>query len=213
MDCRDNVGIALGKVRKRRICSESVKPFIGVQLVKVQPGQSRSGQAGSKCCHAAGRLAGAEAYTARKQAVRIELRNLMLLRMPTTFPKRKAASGCPLERGYPESPESEEPGACFQKGSPVNPGNSLCSSLYMGMVRPNPNRTRSPGREGPHGKQNNPRPGVIDHQGQPEGIAKDNRGLLRTNSTREGGESQGSRKGRPRYPLEGRGEQLDVPSW
>jgi hypothetical protein len=28
--------------------------------------------------------------------------------------------------------------------------------------------------------------------------------------TREGGEPQGSRKGRPRYPLEGRGEQVDA---
>ena len=34
--------------------------------------------------------------------------------------------------------------------------------------------------------------------------------VLRTHSTDEGGEPQGSRKGRPRYPLEGRGEQVDA---
>src|SRR5215470_20389792 len=36
------------------------------------------------------------------------------------------------------------------------------------------------------------------------------RAVVRTHSTCEGGEPQGSRKGRPRYPLEGRGEQVDA---
>ncbi len=31
---------------------ELVKPFNEIQLVQVQPGQSRSGQAGSECCQA-----------------------------------------------------------------------------------------------------------------------------------------------------------------
>lgn len=35
-------------------CDETVKLFIGIQLVQVQPGQSRSGQAGSECCHSSG---------------------------------------------------------------------------------------------------------------------------------------------------------------
>ena len=42
--------IALGKARERRIRDESVKPLKEVQLVKVQPGQSLSRQAGSECC-------------------------------------------------------------------------------------------------------------------------------------------------------------------
>ena len=33
---------------------EMAKPLVGVQLVQVQPGQSRSGQAGSECCHSPG---------------------------------------------------------------------------------------------------------------------------------------------------------------
>ncbi len=36
------------------------------------------------------------------------------------------------------------------------------------------------------------------------------RAVLRVHSTDEGGEPQGSRKGRPRHPLEGRDEQGDV---
>jgi hypothetical protein len=38
----------------------------------------------------------------------------------------------------------------------------------------------------------------------------DSREVLRTHGTGEGGEPQGSRKGRPGYPLEGRGEQMDA---
>ena len=42
------------------------------------------------------------------------------------------------------------------------------------------------------------------------GAREGQRAVVRTHSTREGGEPQGSRKGRPRYPLEERGEQVDV---
>jgi hypothetical protein len=52
--------IALGKAWKGGICYEAVKLFNEIQLVQVQPGQSRSGRIGSECCHAAGRLAGAK---------------------------------------------------------------------------------------------------------------------------------------------------------
>ena len=47
-------------------------------------------------------------------------------------------------------------------------------------------------------------------QGRPERSGTGGRAVLRPHSTGEGGEPQGSRKGRPRYPLEGRGEQADV---
>ena len=39
---------------------------------------------------------------------------------------------------------------------------------------------------------------------------RDGRAVLRPRSTCEGGEPQGFRKERPRYPLEGRGEQGDA---
>jgi hypothetical protein len=37
---------------------ERMKPFDGTQLVGIQPGQSRSGQAGSECCIGGGRPPG-----------------------------------------------------------------------------------------------------------------------------------------------------------
>ena len=52
--------------------------------------------------------------------------------------------------------------------------------------------------------------GGTDCQGRPEAIGKDGGAVLRPRSTCEGGEPQGFRKERPRYPLEGRGEQADV---
>jgi RNA-directed DNA polymerase len=52
--------------------------------------------------------------------------------------------------------------------------------------------------------------GGTDCQGKPEATGKDGRAVLRPRSTGEGGEPQGFRKERPRYPLEGRGEQADA---
>jgi hypothetical protein len=61
------------------------------------------------------------------------------------------------------------------------------------MVPPDPNRTRSLGRGGvPHEKQSGPRIEVNEPQGQPEGLGTDQADFLRTHSTDEGGEPQGS---------------------
>jgi hypothetical protein len=66
--------IALGKAREGGIRDESMKPFNGVQLVQVQPGQSLASRPVASV--ASRRVTGgAEAYTARKQAVRIQLRH------------------------------------------------------------------------------------------------------------------------------------------
>jgi hypothetical protein len=156
---------------------------------------------------------GCEAYTVRKQAVRIELRNRPLLRKPTPLLWRKAVSGQPPKRGCQESPESVGRGM-LSNGFPMNPGKSPYLSRNMGTVPPNPKRTRSQGHEGvPHGKRTDPRRGESRRPGKPEAAVTDRRELLRTHSTDEGGEPQGSRKGRPRYPPEGRGKQVDVPTW
>jgi hypothetical protein len=74
--------IALGKARERRIRDESVKPFKEVQPVKVRSGQSLSRQTGSECGISSGDWRG-EAYTARKQAARIQLRNRFIIATPT----------------------------------------------------------------------------------------------------------------------------------
>lgn len=50
---------------------------------------------------------------------------------------------------------------------------------------------------------------VSRRQEKSEAAVRDNAAVLRTHSTDEGGEPQGSRKGRPGYPPEGRGEQMD----
>ena len=44
-------------------------------------------------------------------------------------------------------------------------------------------------------------------KGRPEEARTDPGAVLQPHSTDEGGEPQGSRKGRPRYPPEGRGKQ------
>jgi hypothetical protein len=70
----------------------------------------------------------------------------------------------------------------FPKGFPRNPGELAISPLTRAETR-SPRETR--------------------------GGHVCGRAVLRTHSTDEGGEPQGFRKERPRYPLEGRGEQAD----
>jgi hypothetical protein len=83
------------------------------------------------------------------------------------------------------------------------PGTSLYLFGSLGKVQPNPKRTRSLGQEGiPPEKRSDPRAEVSARQGQPEVGGTDRREGLRTHSTDEGGEPQGSREGRPWYPLE-----------
>lgn len=84
--------IALGKARERRIRDESVKLLREVQPVKVRSGQSLSGQAGSECCIPSGDRRD-EAYTARKQAARVQLRHRFIIATPTPLAWRKAAPG------------------------------------------------------------------------------------------------------------------------
>ena len=53
-DHSSSTRIALGKARREGICDEALKLSIDIQRVKVPSGQSRSGQAGSECCHLPG---------------------------------------------------------------------------------------------------------------------------------------------------------------
>jgi hypothetical protein len=157
---------------------------------------------------------GCEAYTVRKQAVRIELRNLVMLREPTPFNRWKAVSMRPLFARSPRVAGVRDRGM-LSMGSPVNPGKSLYlfGSLGFGSAQ----SKIEPGLLGHEGisrkKQMDPRVEVTGHQGQPEVAATASGDCLRTHSTDEGGEPQGSRKGRPRYPLEGRRKQMDVSTW
>ena len=153
---------------------------------------------------------GCEAYTVRKQAVRISSEIVHRGDRRRRDPGGRLYPGNRILRGCSESPESLARGM-LPKGLPVNPGELPASVAYWASVWPNPNSTRSPGmRALPQGKRISPQRAETCCQGKPEAAATGRRAVLRAHSTDEGGEPQGSRKGRPRYPLEGRGEQVDV---
>ena len=133
-----------------------------------------------------------------------------LIVMPTPCWWRKAASGAPLGEVCSGSPESLARGM-LTKGLPVNPGELPASPAIWAQVTPNP---KAPG---PRGMRVAPReanrPSSEEKpaaKGDRRRQATGRRAVLRFHSTDEGGEPQGSRKGRPRYPLEGRDEQVDV---
>src|SRR5262249_30327464 len=118
-----------------------MKPFNGVQLVQVQPGQSLASR---PVASVASRqvTGGAEAYTARKQAVRIQRRH-----RPSSGSRRRFPGG----RQYPgnrdrevakESPESLARGM-LSKGIPVNPG-ELPTPVRTGYGSTQPERNQVP---------------------------------------------------------------------
>ena len=102
----------------------------------------------------------------------------------------------------------EDQGA-LSKGSPVNPGELTISSEHCARVPRIRSGTGSVGQEGRAYRSEHALTEVSRRQGQPEATVTDSTAVLRVHSTREGGEPQGSRKGRPGYPPEGRGEQMD----
>ncbi len=97
----------------------------------------------------------------------------------------------------------------LSKGSPVNPGELTISSISCARVARTRSGTRPTGQEGSTHGSEYALTEVSRRQGQPEATVTDSPAVFRTHSTCEGGEPQGSRKGRPGYPLEGRGKQMD----
>jgi hypothetical protein len=157
----------------------------------------------------AGRLAGDEAYTVRKQAVRIELRNWVFV--------AKADSVGMLEGSIWSSVHARTAGVAgvrdrgtLSKGSPGNPGELTISSDICALVPRISNRTGSVRQEGRAHRSEYILTEVSRCQGKPEATVIDRSAVLRTHSTCEGGEPQGfQRWKRPGHPLEGRGEQMD----
>ena len=101
------------------------------------------------------------------------------------------------------------PGHAYQ-GISREPRRASCLSRQLGPVTPNPKKPGPMGHEGfPRGSEE-----ALNEENlwprETGGAGKGRRAVLRVHSTEEGGEPQGSRKGRPRYPLEGRDEQVDV---
>jgi hypothetical protein len=115
--------------------------------------------------------------------VKIQLRNLTMLRCRRHVTSGRQHPGTTaIAKGGPGSPESLAQGM-FPKGFPMNPGELPISA-------------RKSGKPAAKGDRRRPR--------------TDGGAVLRPRSTCEGGEPQGFRKERPRYPLEGRGEQGDA---
>jgi hypothetical protein len=121
--------------------------------------------------------------TARKQAVKIQLRNLPPLRCRRRSVWWKAASG------YDRNCEGRPGIAGVVSSGHVSKGISH-------EPRRAPISARKSGKTAAKGDRRRPRTG--------------GRAVLRPRITYEGGEPQGFRKERPRHPLEGRGEQGDV---
>jgi hypothetical protein len=141
--------------------------------------------------------------------VRIELRNRRYLRQPTVSFHWKAASSRPLVRGRQESPESKAV-ACFRRGLPGTQESWLLLRENARRFRAEANGTRSVGCEGRAHRSEHTLTEESRRQGKPEASVMGVAAVLRTHSTDEGGEPQGlARVRRPRYPLEGRGEQMD----
>ena len=177
--------------------------------MRVQPGQSRSGRAGSECCHSPGnwRVRSVHSEEAGRED---SAPKSFVIATPTPLAWRKAASGQPLLRGWPGVAGVPSPGHAF-KGISREPRRAPCLCRTMGAGDAQPKINQVLGDEGtPRRKRTNPRRAETCCQGRPEVTATDRRAVLRTHSTYEGGEPQGSGIGRPRYPLEGRGKQVDA---
>ena len=129
-----------------------MKLFIEVQLVQVQPGQSRSGQAGSECCHSPGDWRVRSVHS--KEAGREDS-------APKSIPRCEADAVSLAEGGIRTTDIARlaglagvpSPGHAY-KGISREPRRALYLSRNMGVVTPNPNGTRSLGNEGhPQGKR------------------------------------------------------------
>ena len=137
-----------------------------------------SEQAGSECCiHRV--TGGREAYTARKQAVKIQLR------------KPACCDAEAVDKAEGNIRSSDIARSRRDRRSPLSRG-----MLPKGF-------SRNPGEFAIALREETSRRGRLEANGTDEGS------ILRPYSACEGWEPQGFRKERPRYPLEGRGEEAD----
>jgi hypothetical protein len=112
-------------------------------------------------------------------------------------------------RGGVEVAGVASPGHAY-KGISREPRRAPCFSGIWAQCGAQSKATRSPGGEGcPREKRTTLKRSLLPPR-ETGGAGKGRGAVLRFHSTCEGGEPQGSRKGRPRYPLEGRDEQVDV---
>ena len=114
---------------------------------------------------------GCEAYTARKQAVRIQLRNRFVIAMPTPLAWRKAAPGRPSLRGRSGVAGVPSPGHA-SKGISREPRRAPCFSASWA---PGGAQPKTPGLRGERvalERSERPSSGVSCDQGKPEARAR-----------------------------------------
>ena len=158
------------------------KPLIAIQRVQIPPDQSRADRlVASVAIHRV--TGGCEAYTARKQAVRIQLRNLISLRCRRCWTSVEGSIWQrPLLRGRAGVAGVSSPGH-VSKGIVQEPKRArhLLSNQCIGLG------------------------GTWVPEGRPKGTRMDGRAVVPPHTTEEGGEPQGSRKGAATVPTGGKG--------
>ena len=132
-----------------------------------------------------------------------------LIAMPTPCCWRKAVSGAPLCEVRPGSPESLARGMLI-KGLPVNPGELPASPQYGPSVAPNPKTPGLRGARAAPARSERPSSGVSCCQGKPEAQVRAGEQSYDSIVPMKVENRRAPEKGRPRYPLEGRDEQVDV---
>ena len=163
----ENQAIALGKAHERGIQDELVKPLLESSWCKSSPAKAVAGRPVASV--AIRRVTGGcEAYTARKQAVRIQLRNRLSLRIADAVSLAEGSIRTADRRGGLEVAGVPSPGHAFTE-TPCEPRRSRHLSRDMGPVVPNPKRTWCLQREGSLRRQaNRPSTRSSGHQGRPE---------------------------------------------
>ena len=128
---------------------------------------------------------------------------------PTPLAWRKAASGQPITRGCSGVAGVPSPGHAF-KGTPCEPRRAHYLSRNGHRFSPTRMEPGPEGNEGVPGKQTNPRRGVPATKGDQRRQGRVGEQSYEPIVPAKVGNRRAPEKGRPRYPLEGRGEQVDA---
>lgn len=116
---------------------------------------------------------------------------------------------CTVMRGAAGIAGVVSPGHAY-KGISREPRRARCFSVDWAIGDAQPKDTWSPEGEGCLREKRTTLKRSLLPPRETGGAGTGRRAVLRFHSTDEGGEPQGSREGRPRYPPEGRDEQVDV---
>lgn len=151
---------------------------------------------------------GCEAYTVSKQAVRISS-EIGLDRDADALLIAEGSIRRTVMRGEAGITGVASPGHAY-KGISREPRRARCFSVDWAIGGAQPKATWSREGEGCLREKRTTLKRSLLPPRETGGAGMGRRAVLRFHSTDEGGEPQGSREGRPRYPSEGRDEQVNV---